>query len=500
LEQVTAEVGSEVSLEAQAQAGLRVPDWKSRVPAYAFFALLVAAVFVWMMNLRTPLWLDETVSYFQISHGFGSIWARRGGTIPFYGYLLCLSGKILGTSEIALRIPSILAMSAALFVLFRIAREFFDINVSLLITLVFAVHPIVVFESIDARPYAFGALAINTAILSLVRWVRTRQTRYAVLFGVLGGLVIYFHYLFCVILPAFALILLAAQPKWPRFRAQLTKAAVVFFAMMVPVVSGFLYLAKTSTSHVWSRSPEFGELLGILNSNGTLLCFGFVALIAAALHKFKDPESEPELTGVVCVMLAFIPLALLFGVSRATPIHIFIPRYCLVAIPGVALCWGLLLSRINSRLLQIAFAVGVLASAINIQVSNPGHGYSWKGAISAANVITASDHAPVLMCSDLPESDSRPMPADPFDSDIFSPLSYYKVNSPVVPLPRALNPQARAQVQDFLASNPHRRFVALAFGPSWPTLRWITDATSASYTVREIGVFDGVAVLEFTPR
>jgi hypothetical protein len=190
----------------------------------------------------------------------------------------------------------------------------------------------------------------------------------------------------------------------------------------------------------------------------------------------------------------------LFGISRATPIHIFVARYCLVAVPGVALCWGLLLNRINSRLLQIAFAIGILVSCINYQKEHPGHGYSWKHAIMAANTKTAVDHAPVLMCSDLPESDSQSMPADPFNSDIFSPLSYYKLNSTVIPLPRAFNQQARAQVQKFLASNNNHRFFAMAFGPSWPTLRWIADQTKTTYIVREIGVYDGVALLEFVPR
>jgi hypothetical protein len=45
-----------------------------------------------------------------------------------------------------------------------------------------------------------------------------------------------------------------------------------------------------------------------------------------------------------------------------------------------------------------------------------------------------------------------------------------------------------------------RRFLAMAFIESYGTLDWLAKAAAANYTVRELGAFDGVKVLEFVPR
>jgi hypothetical protein len=88
------------------------------------------------------------------------------------------------------------------------------------------------------------------------------------------------------------------------------------------------------------------------------------------------------------------------------------------------------------------------------------------------------------------------------DSAIFAPLTYYKLSVPVVPLPRALNDEAVRIGSQFLqdAAQRHERFLAVAFEPSYGTLEWIANNASGTYYVRELGVFDGIKVLEFEPR
>lgn len=93
------------------------------------------------------------------------------------------------------------------------------------------------------------------------------------------------------------------------------------------------------------------------------------------------------------------------------------------------------------------------------------------------------------------------MPAVPSDSVLYSPLSYYKVSAPVVPLPRTLNPEAERQAKQFLlkASQEHTRFLVLA---PWPSLR-IVDLfayySQSTYTYRVLGNFDNIFVVEFVP-
>jgi hypothetical protein len=132
------------------------------------------------------------------------------------------------------------------------------------------------------------------------------------------------------------------------------------------------------------------------------------------------------------------------------------------------------------------------------------HQYSWKYALELVEKNASADDAPVLICSDIPESDHMAMPVGSavMESGILPPLSYYQLSVPVTPLPRALNDEAMRDGSRFLqqAAQRHQRFLAMAFVKSYETLDWLRNQAGGTYNVRELGAFDGVKVLEFAPR
>jgi hypothetical protein len=194
-------------------------------------------------------------------------------------------------------------------------------------------------------------------------------------------------------------------------------------------------------------------------------------------------------------------------VSVETPIHVFVSRYRLVAIPGIALSWAWLVSRIDSRALRSLFCVALVASVAYSYFTSPAarkHDYTWKYALELAEKNASTDKAPVLICSDFPEADVVPMPvgAAVKDSGLFAPLTYYKLSVPVVGLPRALNAEAIGIVSSFLQEPERRRerFLALGSVASYETLHSIESSAARTHNERLLGTFEGVAVLEFTPR
>ena len=174
---------------------------------------LLASLSIWLLALRAPLWLDETLAYWQVSGGFWKIWSRSALMPSSIGYLYTLwaAKSILGSQEIALKIPSMLAMLGAVYFLFRAARELFDQDIAFLVCIFFALEPNVVFAATDARPYAFALLTTNFAIFAFVVWMKRHEMHQAILFGAAAAAILYFHYLFGAILPAFAIYYLAAR-------------------------------------------------------------------------------------------------------------------------------------------------------------------------------------------------------------------------------------------------------------------------------------------------
>jgi hypothetical protein len=476
---------------------------------WGLYALAVAlSVSVWFIAVRAPLWLDETISVWQINAGFHGILIRQGGlSFPAYSYILWLFTVVLGKSEIALRIPEILAMLAAVYLLYLAARELFDRDVAIIAAVVFCLHPVVVFAAIDVRPYAFGALAINAAILCLVRLRHNSSNWLPALFGLSAAFIVYFHFLFAVILPALVIGFFAIKVGDRKILWRQAGVALAVFALaFVPVIPGLYYMFHTRGEHPYSVAPGWLELLLTLAPGWLALVLFGILLALAALPRTDSQGHLAAWRTWFCLSLALVPILILFAVSVATPMHVFVPRYRLIAVPGIALSWGLVANRIGSRALSMAFLVAIVAVGVYQHVSAPAskrHSYTWKYALEAVDKNAAADGAPVLVCSDLPESNYVAMPpGSAKDSTYFAPLVYYRVSVPVVPLPRALNEQARRTASEFLqdAARRRQRFLAVAFTPSYNTLDWIAERARDTHEVHNLGVFDGVKILEFTPR
>jgi hypothetical protein len=489
------------------------PSPSPSIPDTALIAIYALAlglsISVWFLAIRAPLWLDETISLFIVKHGFSQILSRQGWPgVPAYPYILCLWIKAVGTGEIALRGSSIAAMLGAAYLLYRTARELFVRDVAIIAAIVFCLHPVVVAEAMDIRPYAFAALAINASIFVLVRLRHSSSVWLAALFAFLAASIVYFQFLFAVALPALALCFFSRKISDRKaYWRQICVALVVFVIAFLPVIPGMRYMFHSSGVHVFDVAPTLGDLARALGQKRQLVVVTAIGLLAAARRRLDFRRPFDSWAALLCLSLALTPILLLWGVSTATSIHIFVARYRLVAVPGIALCWGLVMSRIDSRALRALFCIVFVTMSAYIYYRSPTarkHDYSWKYALEFAQKNASRDNAPVLICSDLPESDHSAMPTGAAikDSALFAPLTYYPLTVPVVPLPRALNDDAKRIGSQFLqqAAQNHQRFLALAYEASYDTVDWLQDAASETYDVRELGIFDGVEVEEFLPQ
>ena len=133
------------------------------------------------------------------------------------------------------------------------------------------------------------------------------------------------------------------------------------------------------------------------------------------------------------------------------------------------------------------------------------HGPSIKYALAFAETNASVDDAPVLICSGFVESNSATMPSmeTAKESLLFAPLSYYKLSEPVVPLPQSMNDEAVRVASQFLredAQQPKRFLVLGDQVVNARTLDWFVRNAGAMRSIHNLGVFDGVEVLEFVPR
>ena len=480
----------------------------NRLQHVAYAVALAVSLSTWLVAIRAPLWLDETISLFLIKDGFRGITRQMWPDAPAYSYLLLLWTKVMGNSEMALRISSIPPMLGAVVLLYCSARKLFERDLALMATILFCIDPIVVFASIDVRPYAFAALATTASIFALVCLRQNNSTWLAVLFGLLTACMVQFHLLFAVILPALlacfvALKFLEGRAFWRQFGA----ALVAFFLGLLPALHKFEIMYHTSSTHAFAAAPRLEQLGSTLTVRGSALILIVGLLVAMRTGKANFAGRPDNWTILLCTSLAVAPVLILYVLSAATSIHVFIPRYQLVAVPGIALSWALVASLIDSRALRLLCSLVMVAVMASISFTSErarSHETSWKAALAFVEENASVDHAPVLICSGVSESDGMVMPSEAAidDSIVLTPLMYYKLTVPVVALPRSLNDEAMRVGSRFLehATRQHERFLAMASEYSYGTLKWLSDKATATDDVHELGVVDGFKILEFVPR
>ncbi len=472
-----------------------------------YAAALAISVIAWLPPLRAPLWLDETVSFFLLRGGLQGILARPyWPDSSIYSCLLLLWTHLAGTSELALRLSSLLAMIAASGALFLAARELFDWDIAVIAVVIFDLHPIVTFGALDVRPYALAILAVNLSIWLLARSRTNSSYALSALFGFSAACVLQLQLLFGAVLPALgcAFLLLRWKDR-ATFWRHAGAALAAFTLAALPLLPKVNYLLSTRASHVFAPAPAFMDLVHMFESLKMVAILAAILLAAGMARRLELRPRADGWTLALCALLGLLPALLLFVLSRATSVHVFVGRYLMSAVPGIALCWALILSQVKAPALRALFCAS-LAAVLGVSYlrAPPGHSQSWKYALDAAGKRATSDHATVVICSDLPESDFVPMPAGEaiLDSGLLAPLSYYPLDMPVVALPRALNDEAMRVGARLIDTAVARRgaFVALANKPSRPTLDWLALRAAKEYQVQRIGTFEDIEVREFTPR
>jgi hypothetical protein len=474
--------------------------------------VLVLAAACWVPHLPDSLWLDETLTFWVVQDGLAEAVERSVNyqPQPAYCVFMWFWTQLAGSSEIALRLPSLLAALGACVALARLgARLTGDREAGLLGMLVFASSFNVFRESVDARSYTLGLVALLCLWLGLLRWLEQGRWRDAWLCGVLGALLPQLHLFFVLVYPAFAV---QAALWWSRGHANSRQVAGVGLLLGLGALA-YLPVASALVEHAGAYSfvaePRWRDLFTVFAwvppVSGLIVgvCAAGVLGQGGARVPAEDADGArllPRAGAIVLAVWVLVPVVVLFAVSMLTETSVFLGRYLIPAIPAVCLIYGLALRGIPSGRARV-LAAAVLALAAFVVHERPDDDF--RGAARFVNEFVAGDASvPVLLASGLVEGEDEAWLRDPALSGYLNaPTAYYPLEGRVLAVPRKLfgQPLAHEIVDPVLRGGG--RFAAVEWtGNGANILRWLEqEAGRAGYRVsrRPFGV---VRVAVFTPR
>ena len=135
--------------------------------------IILTAFLLRLVNLNQSLWLDEGVTARVVNNyslrGIVTQFSPHDFHPPFYYLLMKLWTDIFGSSEISLRLPSVLFSLAAGYIIYLIGREIKDKKTGLLSAAIFLFNPLIIYYAQEARMYSLAIFFIALTTFYLLK-------------------------------------------------------------------------------------------------------------------------------------------------------------------------------------------------------------------------------------------------------------------------------------------------------------------------------------------
>lgn len=428
------------NIEAQSASSLESSQWLTGL----FWMTVGGHYLTWLKFISSSFWLDECGTVWIVQGGFQDLFRRTSLLLhaPLFGAIAALSA-LGGVSEVALRIPSWIAVGISILCFAKVSRELFDEPTSHAATAVFVVWPIVGYAAADARPYAFVLAALCASHLFFLRAIRRGVFRDFLFFSVSVAITVHLHLLFVYVLviPFIFLICFARQSLRSDMAKWITSGAIIALAL-VPLISYYRVMFMWGSRYSFVTTPTMVDLATFLIPGRPLVFFLFAVILSTALGlrlNFKITNGD-RYSLAFALIAGLIPVLLLFAVSRFTETKLFLPRYVVSSIPGFALFWGWIIGRIDPPRVRRFIPIFTLCAMMLVQwtVGDWNHERDdWRGAIARAAELRVSKNDSLVIYSTFVESASLDKLQDAeHRSYLLAPLAAYPpATSNIIALP-----------------------------------------------------------------
>jgi len=292
---------------------------------------------------------------------------------PLYFVMMWLWVKLLGSSDLALRIFSTLAVCSALLIIWLLLRRRFGLlPASLGIATTFGFSPLIVNQNSEARFYGLFLVLVALAIRQFDVVVQQRKFSHKRWFAnaAIHGSLMLVH----VFGGLYSLSVLLSHVLFDMGRKQLRlsnyTSIVLGWLCFIPWIPAHLRQADFVNPHYWIRTPSIQDLMASLQHGlpiaGIIAILVAISLLSNRHHVLK---SSPHFSmrsngegkgrramGIIGVMLVFLIPGATFAISVFYR-SIFLDRYMI----GSTLGWAILIAYLAEK---TAFPVAPSASEL----------------------------------------------------------------------------------------------------------------------------------------
>lgn len=473
--------------------------------------LALIVVRLWLMPLGSSFWLDEMVTVFVVHNGAGHASLKIAPQVSesIYYVVAGAFARIFGSSEIAYRGVSVLAMGATLYFVFRLAMRLINPQAGWFAVVACLALRGIDYQASDARPYAFGTCVAACSLWLLVRWLDSGRFWDGLYFVAVASLLWRIHLIYW---PFYAIYVGYTISRLLRGETRVgMRQAVLFFALMVvflvPVATSALALYDQAGAHVVAAAPSFRDLINALKL-GLVAGTWTIAFVLVRWQRWPQNERSAGSRSALLLVVGWWlcqPLCL-FAFSWITGNSVFVPRYLFIALPGAALMATMaaapFLPLALWRPVSLVLGVGVLVVLGQWSRVWPVHQNSdWRGAAAGIQRLGIPE-LPVICPSPFIEARAPAWsPSYPLPGFLYAHLSVYPISGRIYPFPFDTSPEAESYAaqltRETLAGS--KRFLIYGWNQNvWFWRDWFAARPELSgWSQRRLGAFGDVEAILF---
>jgi hypothetical protein len=354
-------------------------------------ALLAAGVIARCVILarKRLLWTDELLTWYPVSGSFGAMLASTTDTInvapPLYFVLTWFWTFLSGSSVVAPRLFSAVAVATALLTMFAVLRRVYGVLPSVLALVVLFADSYLLIQSAEGRFHSLLLAEVALAVLMYQRILAHRRppVRLLVANAAIHACMMLTSYMALfystAILGAVLVSSLLLRRNPIRACSSIVAGWLVFLPW-VPVLMTHIQMTKQSWIPVPTAATLHAYFEGYLNPNfwgyaKILAASAGMAMVGAMIYGGRRRREGPRRREIPLLSLATgfaaVPL-IVYGLStRSTASSMFLERYLLASLLG----WAILLAHLAHRAFLMRHRLGL-------------HKVTW--ALSAVQIIATS--------------------------------------------------------------------------------------------------------------
>ncbi|MFT7616249.1 MAG: mannosyltransferase, partial [Candidatus Woesearchaeota archaeon] len=227
---------------------------KNNIWKILIIILLVATLLrVWGIESES-YWLDESISIRQAQEKEYSTTfelVKNDIHLPLHISILHFWVKLFGTDEFATRSLSVLFGVLSIPILYLLAKQLFNKRVAIISSIIFAVSPIMIYYSQEARLYSLFVFLSLLSMYFYVRYLEDMSTKKLLFYGLASLFLIYTHlfsFLVLFVQNVFILYRMKLQPKklYKWFIGQF-----ILFILFLPWIANLIKQVSSTLNTMW---------------------------------------------------------------------------------------------------------------------------------------------------------------------------------------------------------------------------------------------------------